>query len=202
MLCVLVAMYSVTVSWVGTTLLMISFWVRQRSPTSCLLFIIFVNYLIREIKEGSDYDGFLHWLHVLVLMDDTVILLTNRQGMLRKLSLMITYCSDYGMIVNQTKTKYMVINGSDADMQPLEVQGLVVEHCNMYVYLGSPFTSDGATSSAVKTQANLKMPHVLKFVSFIKKNNDVPYIVKKCLFEVAVMSTLLYGCESWIGEDI
>ncbi len=202
MLCALVAMYSVTESWVGTTLVTISLGVRQGSPTSCLLFIVYVNDLIRVIKEGSGYDGFLQWLHVLVLMDDTVILSTSRQGMQRKLSLMKTYCSDYGMIVNQTKTKFMVINGSDADMQPLEVQGMVVEHCNMYVYLGSPFTSDGSTSSAVKTQANLKMPHVLKFVSFIKKNNDIPYIVKKRVFEAALMSTLLYGCESWIGADI
>ena len=202
MLCALIAMYSVTESWVGTTLVLISLGVRQGSPTSCLLFIVFVNDLIRIIKEGSDYDGFLQWLHVLVLMDDTVILSTSRQGMLRKLSLMKKYCSDYGMIVNQAKTKFMVINGNDADMQPLEMQGMVVEHCNMYVYLGSPFTSDGATSSAVKIQANMKMPHVLKFVSFIKKNNDIPYIVKKRVFEAALMSTLLYGCESWIGADI
>ena len=87
-------------------------------------------------------------------------------------------------------------------VQPLEVQGMVVEHCNMYVYLGSPFTSDHSTSSAVKIQANMKMPHVLKFVSFVKKNNDIPYIVKRRVFEAALMSTLLYGCESWIGADI
>ncbi len=196
MLCALVAMCSVTESRVGTTLVTISLGVRQGSPASCLLFIIFLNDLNCVIKEGSDYDGFLQWLHVLVLMDDTVILSTSRQGMLRKLSLMKTYCSDYGMIVNQTKTKFMVINDSDADMQPLEVQGMVVEHYNMYVYLRSPFTSDGSISSAVKTQANLKMPHVLKLASFIKKNNDIPDIVKKRVFEAALMSTRLYGCES------
>ena len=202
MLCALGAMYSITESWVGTALILITLGVRQGSPTSCLLFIIFVNDLIRIIKEGSEQDGFLQWLHILILMDDTVILSTTRHGMLRKLSLLKDYCSDYGMIINQSKTKFMVINGSDEDVEPLLVNDMVVEHCNMYIYLGSPFTSDGSISSAVKTHASLKMPHVLKFVSFIKKNNDIPYIVKKRVFEAALMSTLLYGCESWVGADM
>lgn len=176
MLCALVAMYAVTESWVGTALVLITLGVRQGSPTSCLLSIIFVNDLIKIINEGSERDIFLQWLHILILMDDTVILSTTRHGMLRKLSLLTDYCSDYGMIINQSKTKFMVINGSHDDVEPLLVNDIIVEHCNMYVYLGSPFTSDGSVSSAVKAHATLKMPHVLKFVSFIKKNDDIPYI--------------------------
>lgn len=60
------------------------------------------------------------------------------------------------------------------------VNGLTVENCDMYLYFGSPVTSDGSVSFAVKTQATLKMPHVLKFASSIKKNNDLPFpIIKK-----------------------
>lgn len=43
---------------------------------------------------------------------------------------------------------------------------------------------------------------MLKFVSFIRKNNDTPFIVKRRLFDAALMSSLLYGCESWVGADI
>ena len=39
------------------------------------------------------------------------------------------------------------------------------------------------------------MPHVLKFVSFIKKNNDVPFRVKQEVFDAALMSSLIYGWE-------
>lgn len=82
------------------------------------------------------------------------------------------------------------------------MNGLVIEHCNSYVYLGSPFTCDGNVSRAVKLHANNKMPHVLKFVSFIKKNNDVPFVVKRRVFDAALMSSLLYGCESWLNADL
>ena len=202
MLCTLVAMYSVTESWIGAALVLITLGVRQGSPTSCLLFIVLVDDFIRLIKEGCEHDGFLKWLHILVMIDDTVLLATTRYNMTLKLNILQDYCSEYGMEMNQSKTKFFVINGSEADFEPLVVNQLVVERCDMYVYLGSPFTSDGSTSSAVKAHANAKMPHVLKFVSFISKNNDVPFFVKRRVFDAALMSSLIYGCESWIGADL
>ena len=78
---------------------------------------------------------------------------------------------------------------------------LRIEHSSCYIYLGSPFTSVGSVSSAVKLHAKNNSCHV-KYVSFVKKNNDIPFIVKKRVFDAALMSSLLYGCESWVGADI
>ncbi len=202
MLGALMAMYSVTQSIIGTALITITLGVRQGSPTSCLLFVIFVDDLIRMIKEGCERDGFLLWLHVLVLMDDTVLLATTRPNMLKKLDILRRYCTEYGMKINQIKTKFFVISGSEADSEPLVVNDLVVNSCHLYIYLGSPFTSDGCISSAVKAHANAKTCHVLKYVSFVTKNNDVPFIVKKRVFDACLMSTLIYGCESWVCSDL
>ena len=44
--------------------------------------------------------------------------------------------------------------------------------------------------------------HVLKYVSFFKKNNDIPLIVKRRVLDAAMMSSLPYGCESWVGANI
>ena len=74
--------------------------------------------------------------------------------------------------------------------------------CKYYVYLGSPFAADGLTSSSIKINANLRMCQALKFVSFCHKNNDVPFYVKFKLFNAAVMSSILYGCESWLCGNI
>ena len=158
--------------------------------------------LIRMVKSGCGHDGFLQWLHILVLMDDTVLLATTRYNMLRKISLLQAYCREYGMKINQSKTKFFAIHGKGEDLDPMVIDELVVEPCDMYIYLGSPFTSDGSTSSAVRAHANSKMPHILKFVSFIRKNSDIPFNIKKRVFDAALMSTLLYGCESWVGADL
>ena len=202
MLAALVAMYWVTESIVGAAVMTATLGVRQGSPTSCLLFIIFVNELIKVMKEKCDSERFIQWLHVLVLMDDTVLLATTRDSMIKKVKILQEFCHDYGMLINSSKTKFFVVSGDDGDKEPIRVNGLVIEHCDAYVYLGSPFTSDGSVTSSVKVHAKNKLCHVLKYVSFLRKNNDVPYIVKKRVFDAALMTSVLYGCESWVGSDV
>ena len=55
------------------------------------------------------------------------------------------------------RLSFFVISGNERDREPLVVGDLVVEHCDTYVYLGSPFTSDGSPTFAVKVHANNKM---------------------------------------------
>ena len=121
MLAALVAMYSVTQSIIGSVLVTASLGVRQGSPTSCLLFIIFVNDLIKMIKNGAGVDGFLSWVHTLVLMDDTVLLATTRTNMVKKINILRDYCSEYGMKINESKTIFFVINGNKDDVEPINV---------------------------------------------------------------------------------
>ncbi len=201
MLGALTAMYRVTQSVVGAALFTTSLGVRQGSPTSCLLFIIYINELVKMIRERCRPEMFLDWLHVLVLMDDTVLLSTSRANLLRKVEILDQFCKDYGMTVNNDKTKFFVVNGEHGDEDTIHVNSLAIEHCRCYSYLGSPFTNDGSVSSAVKAHSAAKLCHVLKYVSFVTKNNDLPFVVKRRVFEAALMSAVLYGCESWVNAD-
>ena len=96
----------------------------------------------------------------------------------------------------------MVVNGSDEDREPIECNGNIIDYCKQYIYLGSPFTEDGSPSTAIRIHANNKMCHVLKFISFVNRNNDVPFMIKKKIFDAALMSTILYGSESWLNCDL
>ena len=102
-------MYKVTKSIFGTAVITAAIGVRQGSPTSCFLFNSFVDTLIVMFKQRCDNDGFLSWLHVLMLMDDTVILATSRRKLEEKLNILWEYCDTHGMLVNTDKTKFMVI---------------------------------------------------------------------------------------------
>ena len=140
--------------------------------------------------------------YMLLLMDDTILLSTTRKGIEYKLRILYEYCNEYGMKVNNDKTKFFVVNGEAGDKQALCVDGHVIDHCTSYVYLGSCFTCDGSVSTSVKQHATQKISHVLKFVSFVEKNNTVPFIVKRRVFDAALTSSLLYSCESWLSADI
>ena len=105
-----------------------------------------------------------------------MLLATTRAAMLSKITILYEFGNEYGMKVNLAKTKFLVINGGAGDADPLRVNDLIVEHCN--VYLGRHFTCDGSVSAAVKLHAQNKLCQV----SIIRKNNDVPFIVKKDIF--------------------
>ncbi|XP_063888609.1 uncharacterized protein LOC135115608 [Scylla paramamosain] len=201
MLLALAAMYRCTNRVVGTAVIATTVGVRQGSPTSCILLILYVNEMIQMLKQRCPVDGFLAWLHVLVMMDDTILLSTTQDGMKSKIKILQEFCSTRGMIINDNKTKFMVLNGDKEDKENITSENNVISCCDHYIYLGSPFTDDGSpsTTSTIKLHANMKMCHTLKFISFINKNNDVPFIAKKKIFDAPLMSSLLYGCESWLN---
>ena len=64
------------------------------NPTSVFLFIIYVDTVMKMVKERSPYDSFIMWLHPLMLMDDIGILATSRASLDisgQKNSVMITH---------------------------------------------------------------------------------------------------------------
>ena len=54
-------------------------------------------------------------VHALMLMDDTVLLASSKEKIIEKFKVLMNCCEKYGMIVNELKTKLMVINGSNID---------------------------------------------------------------------------------------
>lgn len=75
------AMYNVTISALHYN------YIYRRSVTRftyiMFSFVLFVGVLIRVSKEGHREESFLKWLHVLTLMDDTVILATSRETLIK-----------------------------------------------------------------------------------------------------------------------
>ena len=136
-------MYKNTYSVINSETISTSSGVRQGAPTSCLLFIMYVDKMIKMIKEKVPVDGFLGDLHALILMDDTVIVATSREMCLKKLDAVLDYCEAHGMEINEKKTKFMVINHNNEDQFPLETQNRKFEYCSKYLYLGSWFTDEG-----------------------------------------------------------
>ena len=76
----------------------------------------------------------IQWLHCLMLMDDTVIFATSREKVQEKLNILKEYCSQNGMRVNESKTKFMAINGSPMDKVSFMLGNHRVRHCKSYIY--------------------------------------------------------------------
>mgnify|MGYP001551171155 CR=1 FL=1 len=191
--------YKTTQMILRTALVTSTAGVRQGSPTSCLLFTVLVNQLIRDFKQQCPTDGFLHHLHCLMLMDDAVILATTKESALRKLQVLQRFCCKSGMIINESKTKFMTINGTEEDRKPLKTDKLTVANCTKYTYLGAVITQDASIVSAVRAQCEAKRAHVVKFEAYVRKNISMPFPGKKKVFDAALTSAILYSCETWLS---
>ncbi|ELT91101.1 hypothetical protein CAPTEDRAFT_212014 [Capitella teleta] len=121
-------------------------------------------------------------------VDGTVILATNRDCALAKIRFLSDFCKSSGMVINNGKTKFVVIKGTDEDHQPLINRSQEINNCNTYTYLGSIFCQDSKMNTSIKAQCHSKLAHAVKFESFIKKNNDMSVIQYRLLDLVDVGS--------------
>ena len=177
-----------------------SMGVRQGAATSCMLFIIYLDVMVKMIN-GVDDDKFLKSCHALLLMDDTVLLATSRERLIQKFKIVQEFCTMYGMSINISKTKFMVINNDMNDKIPIILGGLTVKYCSTYVYLGAFITDDASLHHSLQLHVESKMKHVLKLASFLHRNPELPFTMKKQVAEACVISSLLYGCETWLTRS-
>ena len=139
--------------------------VKQGSSASCILFIIYVDRMIRMVKTAFEADGFLGSLHMLMLMDDTVLFATSREKLIQKFQKCQDYCEEYGMSINQKKTQFMVINKRHGDTETIASRGINVKYCNSYTYLGAPITDNGSYLTMIDIHSKDKLKHAIRLSS-------------------------------------
>ena len=172
--------------------------VKQGAANSSSLFTFYINSTIRALKNGGS-DGYLENLHCLLFMDDTAILATSRDALQSKLSCLIEEAKHIDMEIHPEKSKFMTINTEDRE--PFCFDRITIGHVNKYMYLGSQIMN-ARIPDQVKANVDIKQNHLMKFSSFLKKNSEAPFSVKNLVFKSALSSAVLYGCESWLCNDL
>ena len=197
----LIAIYKDTVNILNSEYVKAKIGVKQGGPMSCLLFIIYLNVLAVMIRALRN-DSYLQDVHALMLMDDTVLLGSTRERIIEKFTVLMNFCEKYGMFVNELKTQMMVINGTAADRYDFTVSNVVVKNTKSYVYLGSPFTENGRMNDVIALHAKSRVKDLNKFKIFCKKNETMPYAFKSKVLEAMMVSSILYGSETWLSGSV
>ena len=118
------------------------------------------------------------------------------------------YTVEYGLKINESKTKFLALNVPKDQLTTLIASAsngyasCKISSTDSYVYLGSIFTGDGSISSSVKAHVESKRRDLLKFVTFTCKNPDAPFAVKRKVFHACFVAAITYGCESWINCNL
>ena len=143
--------------------------VRQGENLSPLLFALYLNdfelsiskkfrgldFLSNEIKEALSDDNVEYFVRIFCLLyaDDTVVLAESPTELQSALDAVHSYCQEWKLSVNITKTKVVMFSRGRVKRAPTFLFGSEpLEMVHEYTYLGTVFSSNGSTKAAVIKQ--------------------------------------------------
>ena len=115
-------------------------------------------------------------LHTLLLMDDMVILATSREMCIRKLNVVLDYCQQYGTVLNEEKTKFLAIRGTEEDTVPLITRNIKIDYVHNYLYLGAWISDDTKMKTLFALHETMNETHLNKCAIFCSANSNMPHI--------------------------
>ena len=77
-----------------------------------------------------------------------------------------------------------------------------VKYSSSYVYLGATITDGGIYTTSLKCHIECKMTQVLKYFSFLRRNPDFPFPIKKQVADTCLLTSVLYGCETSMFNNL
>jgi endonuclease/exonuclease/phosphatase family metal-dependent hydrolase len=195
--------------------------VQQGSPASNPEWNCFIDHIVRETLQTSQPDiglrihyntesptldrakntpaDFFH-LNMLLFADDVLLLADDTHQLQTLLNTLHRTAARWGLEVNEQKTKAMVLHGSTrSDSTPppsLTLNSQPLEYIPATKYLGTWLSTNCSIDHAV-TKNLAKAQGAFQSLSHIWTNRHFDLRTKLHVFNLTVMTILLYGAESW-----
>ena len=171
--------------------------VKQGCVLSPFLFSIAIDWImkntIKEEKRGIQWT-LTERLEDLDFADDIVLLAQRHIDMQRKTTDFANNAKQIGLEINKSKTKHIRMNALSTEA--IQLDDDLIEEVNEFTYLGSKLTIDGSCDIEVQTRIS-KASQAFGMLRNIWKARNISLKTKLRLFKSNVMTTLLYGAESW-----
>ena len=172
--------------------------VKQGDNLSPTLFKIFINdlpeYLLHTPNPILLNDK---EINCLMYADDVILLSLTEVGLQSKLHKLQSFCNDWCLEVNVSKTKILIFNKAGRLIKKeFRLFDQVLESVSSYRYLGVLFSASGTFSYA---QEDLYKKALKAFYKLQKDFLSLKPSVKTSLhvFDHTIKPILLYGCEIW-----
>ena len=172
--------------------------VRQGCILSPLIFNLYSEYIFREaldeIDEGILLNG--ERINNIRYADDTVIFADSIDG-LQHLMSNLEDCSEcYGLDMNISKTKLMIISKNNIQNCHITIKGKYLERVKRYTYLGTNINDQWDHSQEIKNRIE-RARAVYNKMAKLFTSHYLNINTKLRLLRCYVFSVLFYGVESW-----
>ena len=175
---------------------------EQGQPLSPELFKVYFKELSDLLNKADTINPLLCDIRIthLAWADDVVILAMDRTSIDKQLRIIEDYCNKWGLKVNASKTKFMVINGrcnnSSADSRP-SIDGDELDQVTNYCYLGITISSNGKFNEAIKLLSRKGLGALFSLHRTVDRRFIDPASFN-ILFNSLINPILTYGCQVWL----
>lgn len=190
-----------------TTMFPCGLGTRQGCILSPLLFVLFLNQFITQLKEknlpGIQISQEFPSIQALFYADDLSQLGDTVNRLQIQLNELSSFCTNWGMQVNINKTKIMVFRrgGVVRKVEKWYYKGEPLEIVTYFKYMGLLYSNRLIWSAAKRNLAQQATKAMSVLMSFIKRQRTLE--IKSCLslFDRMVIPIITYGAEIW-GFDM
>ena len=131
----------------------------------------------------------------LLFADDAAIVTHTPEDLQQLMSLFSKACDIFGLTISIKKTNILV--QGDSAIPQITVNGQVLEIVDEFTYLGSTITSDLSLSKEINKRIAKAATTLSKLTKRVWENSSLTIHTKMAVYRACVLSTLLYGSESW-----
>lgn len=169
--------------------------VRQGCFLSPVLFNVFLENIMEKALQEFHTSVTIRGRPISNLhFADDIDLMGKSEGKLQEITTRLEEAARaYGMEISAEKSKILVSSHKHLPSPNITMNGQMLEEVRDFNYLGSFVSTDGSSTKEIKTRIGIATSAMTRLASIWKSSLQA----KVRLYKSLVLSTLLYGCESW-----
>ena len=128
--------------------------------------------------------------------DDAAFPSPTADGLQRSLEVMSETFLRAGLIIHTTKTN--ILSASSPDAQSFSISGSQLKNCENFTYLGSNLSLSGDLTNEIQRRINLASTAFGRQSKRVFGNQNLTMHTKIAVYDAVVISTILFGCNTWV----
>uniref|UniRef100_H3A800 Reverse transcriptase domain-containing protein n=1 Tax=Latimeria chalumnae TaxID=7897 RepID=H3A800_LATCH len=160
-------------------------------------FGIFFSILLKY-TFGNDQSGVLIELTIwdLLFADDAAFVSNSPDELQNMMNKFSDACTEFGLVISIKKT---VVMSQGTNISPkIYVNNEALDNVDHFCYLGSTLTSSLSLDRELDVRIGKASVTFGRLTSRVWNNKLLTLNTKVSIYQACVLSTLLYGCESWV----
>jgi hypothetical protein len=135
-------------------------------------------------------------LREMLFADDAAIASNTQEGLQRLVTRLAHACRDFGLTISLKKTNVMCQDVSE--VPNISIEDYSLEVVQDFTYLGSTISNDLSLEAEINKRIGKAASSMSRLSTRVWENTKLTTNTKIAVYNACVLSTLLYGSETWV----